>query len=118
MEKNQENLVENEVEQIITEEEVQDTEKEEVYEEVVKVEGKFSHFFKVILSGVLDQILAVGIALILFVVFDLILGVLGYKIAMRDEVFLIVFIISNVLYYPISQEILQGKTVGKKIVLR
>ena len=118
MEKNQENLVENEVEQIITEEEAQDTEKEEVYEEVVKVEGKFSHFFKVILSGILDQILAVGIALILFFIFDLIIGVVGYEIAMRDEMFLIIYIVSNVLYYPISQEILEGKTVGKKLILR
>ena len=118
MEKNQENLVENEVEQIITEEEVQSIENEEVYEEVVKVEGKFAHFFKAILSGVLDQILAVGIALILFLVFDLILGVVGYEIAMREEMFLIVYIISNVLYYPISQEILEGKTVGKKLILR
>lgn len=118
MEKNQENLVENEVEQIITEEEVQDTEKEEVHEEVVKVEGKFSHFFKVILSGVLDQILAVGIALILFLIFDLIIGVVGYEIAMRDEMFLIIYIVSNVLYYSISQEILEGKTVGKKLILR
>ena len=118
MEKDQENLVEKELEQILTEEEVENVAEEEVYEEVVTVKGKFSHYFKVILAGCLDQILAVGIALILFVVFDLILGVLGYKIAMRDELFLIVFIISNVLYYTISQEILQGKTVGKKIVLR
>lgn len=118
MEKDQKNLVENEVEQIITEEELKDFATEEVYEEVVKVEGKFSHFFKAILSGVLDQILAVGIALILFLIFDLILGVIGYEIAMREEMFLIIYVISNVLYYPISQEILEGKTVGKKVILR
>ena len=118
MEKDQKNLVENEVEQIITEEELKDFATEEVYEEVVKVEGKFLHFFKAILSGVLDQILAVGIALILFLIFDLILGVIGYEIAMREEMFLIIYIISNVLYYPISQEILEGKTVGKKVILR
>ena len=46
MEKNQENLVENEVEQIITEEEVQSIENEEVYEEVVKVEGSLRTFSK------------------------------------------------------------------------
>ena len=118
MEKDQKNLVENEVEQIITEEELKDFATEEVYKEVVKVEGKFSHFFKAILSGVLDQILAVGIALILFLIFDLILGVIGYEIAMREEMFLIIYVISNVLYYPISQEILEGKTVGKKVILR
>lgn len=118
MEKEQENLIEKEVEQIITEEEVQDIEVEEIYEEVVSSDSKFSYYFKVILSGVLDQILAVGIALILFFVLDLILGVLGYEIAMREEMFLIVYIITNVLYYPISQEILEGKTLGKKVILR
>lgn len=118
MEKDQENLVEKELEQILTEEEVESIENEEVYEEVVKAEGQFGHFFKAILSGILDQILAVGLALILFFISDLILGVLGYKIAMRDEMFLIVYIISNVLYYPISQEIFNGKTVGKKIITR
>lgn len=91
-------------------------EKEEIYEEVVKVEGKFEHFFKAILSGVLDQIIVLGIGLILFIVFDLILGAIGYQIAMREEMFLIVYIITNILYYSISPEILEGKTVGKKII--
>ena len=110
MNKDQKELLEQEVEDVITE--------EEVYEEVVQIEGKFNRFFKAILSGFLDQVLAVGIALILFLVFDLILGVMGYEIAMREEVFLIVYIITNVLYYPISQEILKGKTIGKKIILK
>ena len=110
MEKNEENVVENEIETTIT--------TEDVYEEVVNVESKFTGVLKGILSGMLDQIIAVGLALILFFISDLILGVLGYKIAMRDEMFLVVYIISNVLYYPISEIILNGKTVGKKIVKR
>ena len=56
--------------------------------------------------------------MILFLIFDLIIGVVGYEIAMRDEMFLIIYIVSNVLYYSISQEILEGKTVGKKLILR
>lgn len=114
MEKERENLVEKEVEQIISKEEIESIESEEV----VKVDGKFIHLLKGILSGVIDQIIAVGLALIIFLIFDLILGLLGYKIAMRDEMFLIIYIISNVLYYPISQDILSGKTVGKKVITR
>lgn len=106
MNKNQKELLEQEVEDVITE------------EEVVKIEGKFNRFFKAILSGFLDQVLAVGIALILFIIFDLILGVMGYEIAMREEMFLIVYIITNVLYYPLTQEILKGKTIGKKVILK
>lgn len=118
MEKDQENLVEKEVEQIITEEDAKSIEKEEECEEIAKEEGKLTHIFKAILSGVLDQIIALAMALILFVIFDLILGLIGYEIAMREEMFLIVYIISNVLYYTISQEILKGKTVGKKLILK
>ena len=40
---------------------------------------------------------------------------------MRDEeikLFLIMYIISNVLYYPIMQEVLHGKTLAKKFIFR
>ena len=37
---------------------------------------------------------------------------------MREEMFLIVYIITNVLYYPLTQEILKGKTIGKKVILK
>ena len=83
-----------------------------------KQEGKIMHYIKIILCGASDQILALGLALILFMISDLILGVLGYEIVAREEMFLIMFIISNVLYYPISQEVLKGKTVGRKLILR
>lgn len=93
-------------------------EKEFIKEEEIKVEGKVFYYTKTILSGVLDQILAIGLALIIFTVFDLILRAFGLYIAMKQEMFLVVYIISNMLYYPLVQEMLHGKTLGRKIMFR
>ena len=86
------------------------TSEEIVVDTVLKEDGKVIRFIKNILSGIVDQIVAVVIALIF--------KVAGYKIVMREEMFLIVFIVSNVLYYPLVQEFLGGKTLGRKFVLR
>lgn len=89
-----------------------------IKEEEIKVEGKAFYYVKTILSGVVDQIVAVGLALVLFWVFELILKIIGYEIIGRDQIFLGIFIISNVLYYPLIQELFDGKTLGKKIMTR
>lgn len=86
--------------------------------DTVKEDGKAMRFFKNILSGIVDQIVAVIIGLILYLIVSLVFKVAGYKIVMREEMFLIVFIISNVLYYPLVQEFLDGKTLGRKLVQR
>ena len=86
--------------------------------EAGKEDGKAMRFFKNILSGIVDQIVAVIIGLILYLIVSLVFKVAGYKIVMREEMFLIVFIISNVLYYPLVQEFLDGKTLGRKLVQR
>ena len=78
--------------------------------ETAKEDGKAMRFFKNILSGI--------IGLILYLIVSLVFKVAGYKIVMREEMFLIVFIISNVLYYPLVQEFLDGKTLGRKLVQR
>ena len=93
------------------------TSEEIVVDTVLKEDGKVIRFIKNILSGI-DQIVAVVIALILYLAISLIFKVAGYKIVMREEMFLIVFIVSNVLYYPLVQEFLGGKTLGRKFVLR
>lgn len=92
--------------------------REFIRDEEIKKDGKVLHYTKVILTGVLDQIFAIALALVIFGVFDLGLRVFGYRIAMREEVFMIVYIISNVLYYPIMQEMLHGKTLAKKFIFR
>ena len=92
--------------------------KEFIRDEEIKKDGKFLHYTKVILSGILDQIFAIGLALILFVIFELGLRAFGYRVALREDVFMIIYVISNILYYPILQEILHGKTLGKKFIFR
>lgn len=92
--------------------------REFIRDEEIKADGKFLHYTKVILSGILDQIFAIGLALILFGIFDLSLRVFGYRVALREELFIIIYVISNVLYYPILQEVLHGKTLGRKFIFR
>ena len=87
--------------------------KEFIRDEEIKTDGKLVYYTKVILSGVLDQIFVILLAMLVF-------GVFGYQIANdgREELFLIMYIISNVLYYPIMQEVLHGKTLAKKFIFR
>ena len=92
--------------------------REFIRDEEIKADGKVLHYTKVLFSGILDQIFAIGLALIIFGVFDLILRVFGYRVVLREEAFMIIYVISNILYYPILQEILHGKTLGKKFIFR
>ncbi len=48
-------------------------------EEIIdaKADSKMMHYTKVILSGVLDQIFAIGLSLIAFGIFDLALRIFG-----------------------------------------
>ena len=92
--------------------------KEFIRDEEIKSDGKLLHYTKVILSGVLDQIFVMLLAMLIFGIFGLVIRLFGYKIAMREEVFLITYIISNIFYYPVMQEFLHGKTLGKKFIFR
>ena len=94
--------------------------KEFIRDEEIKTDGKLVYYTKVILSGVLDQIFVILLAMLVFGVFGLVIRVFGYQIANdgREELFLIMYIISNVLYYPIMQEVLHGKTLAKKFIFR
>ena len=82
--------------------------KEFIRDEEIKADGKLVYYTKVIL------------AMLVFGVFGLVIRVFGYQIANdgREELFLIMYIISNVLYYPIMQEVLHGKTLAKKFIFR
>ena len=93
--------------------------REFIRDEEIKADGKFLHYTKVILSGILDQIFVIALTLAVFGVFDLvILRIFGYRVALREEVFMIIYVVSNILYYPILQEVLHGKTLGKKFIFR
>ena len=85
----------------------------------------FYNIYKTDLQGVFNLKLmifsatcVIALYLILYLIVSLVFKVAGYKIVMREEMFLIVFIISNVLYYPLVQEFLDGKTLGRKLVQR
>ena len=106
-----------EAEIYLAEEEVAEA-KEFIRDEEIKNDGKLLHYTKVILSGIVDQIFAMLMAMLIFGVFGLVVRLFGYKIAMREEVFLITYIISNSVYYPVIQEFLHGKTLGKKFIFR
>lgn len=101
----------------LAEEEVAEA-KEFIREEEIKADGKLLHYTKVILSGALDQIFTIALALVIFGVVELGLRLFGYRIALREDVFMIIYVISNILYYPIIQEFLHGKTLGRKFIFR
>lgn len=92
--------------------------REFIRDEEIKADGKLLHYTKVILSGILDQIFVMALSLIIFGIFDLALRLFGYRVALREEIFMIIYVISNILYYPILQEVLHGKTLGKKFIFR
>ena len=106
-----------EEELLLVEEEVA-IEKEYIRDEEIKKDGKMFHYAKVLLGGIIDQIIAVAMAILLFAATGFVLKLFGYQIAMKDEMFLIIYIISNVLYYPLIAEFMHGKTLGKKIMFR
>ena len=106
------------LDEILIAEETVAIEKEFIRDEEIKSEGKFVHYLRVLLGGAIDQIVAVAAAILLFGATGLVLKVLGYKIIMKAEMFLILYIISNVLYYPLIAEFMHGKTLGKKLMFR
>lgn len=116
--KDNNNDVKSELDEILLAEETVAIEKEFIRDEEIKEDGKFLHYTKVILSGVVDQIFAVALALLLFGLTTFVLKLCGYYILMKDEVFLITYIISNIVYYPLTAEFIHGKTLGKKILFR
>lgn len=99
------NLYKNEIEEMLTVEDIHE-------------DSKGVKFFKRILSGVMDQIIVVAISLAAIVLFDLILRLVGLYIAERQPIFLIIYVIINILYYPICESTKLNKTIGKKVILK
>lgn len=86
--------------------------------EEVKEDSKIVKFLKRILASVADQIIAVALSLISIVLFDLILRLFGLYIADRQPIFLIIYVIVNILYSPICESTKLNKTIGKKVILK
>lgn len=73
-------------------------------------------FLKNVLSGIIDQILAIAISLLLLVAFDAIIKLIGFYVAEREPMFLIMYIITNVLYRPILKASKLKETIGGKLI--
>ena len=86
--------------------------------EEVKEDSKIVKFLKRILASVADQIIAVALSLISIVLFDLILRLFGLYIADRQPIFLIIYVIVNILYSPICESTKLNKTIGKRVILK
>lgn len=99
------NLDQNVIEEMLTVEEVHE-------------DSKIVKFLKRILASVADQIIAIALSLASIVLFDLILRLFGLYIADRQPIFLIIYVIVNILYSPICESTKLGKTIGKKVILK
>lgn len=101
-------VVEN-VENIIAEENIEDTKEE------IKVESK--GLVNELLAGVLDQIVVALVALVTLLVFNLVLKIFGYYIAEKQPMFLIIYVIINIIYAPVCKKFKIKETLGKKVLL-
>lgn len=107
---NNEETVNEAMEEIEVIETVEETKKEE--------DSKALKFFKRILAGVIDQIISIAVALLLLIVTDLVLKLFGFYIASREPMFLIMYVIVNIIYGPICASTKLRDTIGKKTVLK
>lgn len=116
---NGEELVNNEV--INNEElnkDIEVTEEDNAINEEVKEDGKAVKFIKRLLAATIDQIVAIAFALLLLLVFDFLLKFVGFYIAQRQPMFLVIYVITNILYSTICESTKLGRTIGKKTMLK
>lgn len=99
------NLDQNVIEEMLTVEEIHE-------------DSKGIKFLKRLLSSIMDQIIVVAMSLLAIVLFDLILKVFGFYVAERQPIFLIIYVIVNILYYPICESTKLKNTIGKKVILK
>ncbi|MGL5381417.1 hypothetical protein [Clostridium sp.] len=97
--------------------ETEDTLYEENLNDEIKVEEVTKpSFFKRLLTAGIDQMVVIASSLIGLLLFDLILRLFGFYIVERQPMFLIVYIIMNVIYGPICESLKSQKTLGRIIV--
>lgn len=125
-----ENLNENEQKEKLNVGEEVNTAKEEAVveqstEEIVDREEKVDHetdkpykagFFVRLVGNIMDQTIALAFAMILYFVFEKVLPLLGYEVIDKVGIFLIMYIVANVLCITIIESTKLGTSVGKKIL--
>lgn len=83
-------------------------------EKFVEVDSNPS-FFKKLFANVLDQALVLGVSAIFLLVFDFAIGFIGFEVVDPSPVLLIIYVIFNVLYYPLIER-KGNRSVGKRIL--
>ena len=72
-------------------------------------------FGKRFFANILDQIILGAISLLVLVIFSLIIKIFGYMISMPIPMFLIAYVVLNILYVPVFEN-KGGRTLGKRIL--
>ncbi|MCR6515735.1 MULTISPECIES: RDD family protein [Clostridium] len=83
-------------------------------EKFVEVDNNPS-FFKKLFANLLDQALVLGVSAIFLLVFDFVIGFFGFMVVNPSPVLLIIYVIFNVLYYPLIER-KGNRSVGKRIL--
>lgn len=100
-----------------TEENVEEILAEEILVEEIQEVKKESTFIKEILVGIIDQMVSMVSALAILLVFNLILKIFGYYVAEKEPMFLIMYVLVNVVYSPVCKKFKFKSTVGQKLLL-
>ncbi|MBU3108272.1 hypothetical protein [Clostridium gasigenes] len=82
-----------------------------------KQKVKDNCFIKELLVGVVDQIVVIAGALVTLLVFNLILKIFGYYVSEKETIFLIIYILINIIYVPVCKKLKLKETVGRKVLL-
>lgn len=89
----------------------------EINKKVLKTNSSPGFFVKVLAEGI-NQIVVLAMALVGLILLDLILGVVGFYIVEREPMFLIVYVIMNIIYGPICKSLKMNKTIGEKVLFK
>ena len=105
---------ENTIKDLLNGEELEKEILEEELDEVDQIDSNPS-FFKKFFASLLDQAILIGVSALLLVIFDFLIGFMGYMVIEPTGILLIIFGILNVLYRPIFEG-KNKRTLGKRIL--
>lgn len=86
-------------------------------ESLEEIEIESNYFIKELLVGTIDQIIISSVSLITLLLLNLVLKVFGYHIVEKQPMFLIIYVIINIIYPPICKKVRLKETVGRKVLL-
>lgn len=72
-------------------------------------------FIKTLFASVIDQAIILGVSAIGLLIFDILIGFIGFMVKDPSGILLIIYIIFNILYRPIFERG-NRRTIGKRIL--